>query len=513
MSKEYLVLWEVSQKQNYIFSTNRLKEIKGASMIIENIVTKLPASIDETYGDCLVYNGGGSSLYKFQSEELARDFIKKVSRRVLKTYPGVEIFMTYEGYDKKNDRVPEVIDRLYMKLEQKKSRRNHAGEQLSFGIERECVSTRLPASKEENIYGENRLYSEEILVKIRESKDTVDKFEGLTPDPYKLENINEFSDLIGNGKNYMGIVHIDGNNMGLKFNSLKEYYDFKDDDKEEDNESYIENLKMFSGNIENLFKRAFRHMADTICLNQDRVKDVSQIDRGSFPLLPIIIAGDDITYAVNGELAIESARIFLEYIDSHKIEIHNGEMVNISACAGVSIFPVGYPFFKTYNLAEDLCDNSKRVLMEYKNEKGLDSHEASLIDWHIDQGDAFGNVRDIRQEYYRAKDGKSLNMRPLYIKDEDWKSFGNFDSLMDEMKRAENNVMARNKIKKLREILRLGEDATELYLRSNKLEDYLSRPMGLGEEGEGAFCFYKDTCMYYDVLETMDMYLKLDRRD
>lgn len=505
MDKKYLVLWEVSQKQKYIFSTNRLKENRGASIIIENIVSQLPKSIDPSYGENLVYNGGGSSLYYFKREEETREFIKKVSRKVLKTYPGVEVFMAYKGFNPRREKISQTIDSLYEDLEKKKSRREHAGGRLSYGIERLCVSTKLPASKIVDAYGKKRAYSEESLVKIRESEKNSDKFKELVPSDIL---INEFEDLIGDGKNYIGVVHIDGNKMGLKFNKLKDYYKFEGDDYLEENKRYIENLKDFSKRIEDSFESAFKYMTDTINsqLNREKLEEVSKIDQGKFPLIPIIVAGDDISYVVNGSIAIDSARLFLEYLDQEEIEIYPGEKVDIKACAGVAIVRTGYPFSKAYELAESLCENSKKKLREDYGEE----EDYCLIDWHIDQGDIFGSIEEIRKEYYRARDGKYLNMRPLYINNQDkWRNFDNFLALGKELSRTNESLdqPARNKIKQLREVLRRGENETEIYLKSYALENNFAAPLGI--EGSN-YCFNGDRCMYYDLLETMDFYVNLE---
>ena len=74
-----LVLWEVSRKQQYIFSSNKLKENRGASIIIEYIIEEMPAKINKSYSQNLIYSGGGSSLYRFGSTKEAKDFIKNIS--------------------------------------------------------------------------------------------------------------------------------------------------------------------------------------------------------------------------------------------------------------------------------------------------------------------------------------------------------------------------------------------------------------------------------------------------
>lgn len=68
---EYLVVMEVSQKQNYIFKTNRLMENIGASVIIREITEVIPErAAEEAVSQLggtqkLILEGGGKSVYSF----------------------------------------------------------------------------------------------------------------------------------------------------------------------------------------------------------------------------------------------------------------------------------------------------------------------------------------------------------------------------------------------------------------------------------------------------------------
>lgn len=500
---EALVLWEVSKKQQYIFSSNKLKENRGASIIIEDIVEKMPYEINPNYVENLIYNGGGSSLYRFSDINMAKNFIKNVSEKALRDYPGTELFMVIEEYDEETDKITEKIDNAYKKLAIKKNRRENSGGQLSFGIERLCESTGLPANFIENEgENENRYISSEVRTKTNNWEKNSKKFDKLMP---VKNSIKEFKDLTTGDKNYLAVVHIDGNQMGKKLNKLKEGYKYENSNIKKTNMEYLQALKKFSDDIKDAFESSFKHMADVIKANEENIADYTKIKEGKFPLIPIIIAGDDITYVTNGRIGIESARVFIEHLNSIKINI-NGQLVAINACAGVAIAKVGYQFSKTCAIAEDLCSNAKKkVLMDYKDTDA----DYSLIDWHIEQGDIIGSISEIRETYYKSLDGKILNMRPLYLNNfEKWTNYKNFLEANKYITKLQidNKQIARSKIKALREILKKGEKDTELYLLSNKIDNYFPR----FEDTKGDYCFYENHCMYFDAIETMDLFVELE---
>ncbi|MBZ2175787.1 hypothetical protein K8M07_11115 [Schnuerera sp. xch1] len=500
-----LVLWEVSRKQNYIFSSNRLKESIGGSIIVEKVVEKLPIDVNSEYSKNVVYNGGGSSLYRFDTDEEAREFIKAISERILRDYPGVEVFMVMVNYDNNRDKIIDVIGKAYRKLGVKKNRRLNSGEQLSFGIERLCDSTGLPATTIEKDLenDEARFVSEDIAVKLYHCNDRNEKFSKLI---LNKEMTKAFRDVAKDEKNYMAVVHIDGNGMGQKFDALRKEFTYKEGEYEKTNDAYIKALKKFSDNIKSAYEEAFIAMSKAVCKNKDKLKDDTNIGKDIFPIIPIIVAGDDITYVTNGKVGIETARVFLEHLYENKIEIHNEKTVRLNACAGVAIVRTSYPFIKAYELAEDLCENGKRKLREeYPND------DYSLIDWHVEQGDLLGTIREIRDKNYKTiDDNKDLFMRPLYLNNEDkkiWRTYSNFKEAYNNLtnRKINNKKIARNKIKELREILKKGEAETELFLKLNNISNYFSR----FKNTDGDYCFTKDGCMYYDAIEIMDLYIEL----
>lgn len=502
-----LALWEVSRKQDYIFASNKLKENRGASIIIEEIIEELPKSINKGYENNVVYNGGGNSLYKFDDLSKAKEFIKDISEEVIGRYPGIQLFMTALEYDEKKDKVTDKVSYIHQKLNIKKNRRANSGLQVSFGIEIPCESTKLPASfcdKDE----EHRYISPDIKEKqnIDTSHKNSKKFKRLIPEGYKP--IREFDDLAKKeNKSYLAVVHIDGNQMGKKLIKLKEYFEpkYSGDDFTQVNEDYLQALKEFSSQIKDAYENSFIEMTKTIEENKEELKDITNIEGNKFPVIPIIVAGDDITYITNGKIGIESARIFLEYLNRECIEIYGGGKVKLNACAGVAIAKVSHPFANTYRLAEDLCNNAKRKLAkEYSN------RDFSLVDWHIEQGDLLGSISEIREKYYKSLDGYDLCMRPLYLNNEEencWTSYKNFMMAFNDItnKRIYEDKIARNKIKGLRDVFAKGKKDTEIYLKSNGIENFFSGFWNVKVD----YCFTDKCCVYSDAVEVMDLFLKL----
>jgi hypothetical protein len=125
MAKYTLTLVEVTGIQEYIFGSNRLSINIGASALVESVTSEwlifaLPAPHNlseqateikindeniESHGlrSEVVYRGGGNALILFATRDLAVEFTKKLSRKILIEAPGLQVIFTHQDIDWQKD--------------------------------------------------------------------------------------------------------------------------------------------------------------------------------------------------------------------------------------------------------------------------------------------------------------------------------------------------------------------------------------------------------------------------
>lgn len=177
-SRYYGVKIDVNSKQEYLFSSNRLKDVVGASKIIEFVTEILGRIIIEEmkkdYSNSTLnqekfseiiddkkkngeikkfrgnvhIEGGGNSIYIFEEEGEAKDFTQRLSLYVLEHFEGLEINIVTEKFDFDCDLGIELYERLEKSISKKKSGRINPLRIFSFGMYDKCGSTGSPQGYE-----------------------------------------------------------------------------------------------------------------------------------------------------------------------------------------------------------------------------------------------------------------------------------------------------------------------------------------------------------------------------
>jgi hypothetical protein len=466
----YGVLLDTVSIQRYIFSTNNLKENIGASRIVEDIydshlkeaIKKLFSSSDDSYYkawenepekitilECsssfeIGYIGGGNALLFFKEEEKAKEFIKYWTMRLLIHCPGLIPACAIEKIDF-ND-FSRSLKNLFKQLAENKSSFVPQTVIKRHGITAECPNTGYSAEIWcEKLPEEKKNYISSVSnAKIKAAEEANKKLQEILKD---LGFADEYTftdeiDKLGQTKreeSHIAIVHIDGNDMGKRFQSLND----------------LVSLRKLSKSVReatlNTFKEMLKKLVEKIENGEIKDEDINlqKDEKGKtiLPLRPIIIGGDDITFVSEGRLGIWLAKIFLE--EFQKQQVSDGKP--LSACAGVAITKAKYPFYRGYKLSEDLTRSAKDGRKK-ANDNG------SWIDFHIAYGGFSGELKEIRENHYKTP-LVNLVLRPYKIDD--------LNELLKGVANLKNNF-PRSKILELRSVLYSGENEQKLFLEEIK---------------------------------------------
>ena len=513
MKERVLVILEVSQKQAYIFSSNKLKDNIVNSSVIAWIMSG--AYFEETAGNKqifseaknMVYSGGGHTVLEFESCEKAREFVMLLTKQIHQDYEGIQVFASIMKYDNKLS-PSKNLKNLTAKLEYKKSIRKSAFHQGSYGIEKIDTNTLEPVRVLET--------DKQAMPKQEEVQD-----KALCPKGF--ERTFRFEELGGskNDTNFIAVVHIDGNAMGKRVEKFYQTYDHLNW------EDFKIKVRKFSASIDKDFKQSYLEMADHVAdiVRKNGLEQLN-LSSGKLPIRRIITAGDDICFVSEGRIGVECAALFLKKLSA---KINEEDHLPYSACAGVAIVHQKYPFFKAYELSELLCSNAKKFGASLSSDgTGAD---VCAIDWHVEFGEVKDTLDDIRKEY-RTKDGWNLELRPYLVsttkkieQEEPFRQYEKFRKLLTRIQKQEINH-ARGKLKELRGVLKQGEDATEYFLKFNKIEslkmmcyqdifvelqtDRIATGQGLDAK---IFVKTKDEKMrslLFDTIEMLDTFLPLE---
>lgn len=523
--ERYLTILEVSQKQAYIFASNKVKDnIINSAVIAYVLSEEYIEKVLKPQGytrDNMVYSGGGHTILEFTSRETSCQMVKALTKQIYCDFEGLEVFAATVPYEKKT--VGKNLKYLVQTLEQKKSIRASAFKQGSYGIEQPDKNTLKP-------HCTDKVSEAKKMVEDMEKREA--KKEGFYPEHSKIAY--EFERLGGkkDDTNFIAVVHIDGNGMGKRVEALYKEIDEKGLSWQEAKEQ----LRNFSEGIDKDFKDSYREMVDEVsaCLESEELKKELDLEDGYFPIRHIITAGDDISFVTEGRIGLECARIFIEKL-TQKDRKNKVDHANYAACAGVCLVHCKYPFFKAYQLAEMLCSNAKAYGAQISPEDN--GSGISSIDWHVEFGELQDTLAEVRSEYV-AGDGTVLYLRPYVITGicgeaekqiPQAKKYTNFRGTIRAIQHCEQEYGI-GKVKELRSALKKGKKASENYLYFNKMEQFLekvgSRDLNLNLDrlfsgAEDQIPYYvtlqengvqKEHSIVFDAIELMDTYLALDHQ-
>lgn len=325
MGNPILARYSIRSKQDYIFKTNRLVEIVGASMIIADAFNVLfqcaekcrcPYQRDETpvkfdLADVLrrfeeksldmleLYTGGGNCTVLYRDMDVCRKVNMSYTRLILKEFPGllpmcvrVEIEPDEIGrYNYQAD-----MDKLKRAEETEKNRMFPGRGRYALPFAKMDRVTFQPLSKFDYPGGQRTEFSEESF-----SKRKYESAHNQSPEGRSLDDIGGL----------LAIVHADGNNMGLKIDKrLRGQTDYT---------VCVNAMRDFTREIRAVY-RAGRAALEAIPV--------------AYPIRWLVSEGDDATFICNAKCAKALTEAYLRGVRDYRAA--SGEIY--SACAESACF-------------------------------------------------------------------------------------------------------------------------------------------------------------------------------
>lgn len=532
------ILLDTRSIQKYVFGCNKLKTNTGASYLVDGIFTEAMVNVLKQSGlkmsaqdwkeakdlemrkensdtECeIAYIGGGNMLVLVRKGEeslrICRELVKKWSLKVLLKAPGLKTGAAIGEIDLGDANFQTSLNALYKQL---KENQNNVLPQVDLpytGFTVECDYS----GKAVNVFSKEykRLVSAEVEAKIKAYKLADAKIRDNFPE--ELGNFDFCSELesLGykDGESYICVIHIDGNNMGVKFSNCRN----------------MQERKNLSKKVQKTVEHAFGELIKKIVSEYDSYGDVldmrvlNQGNKRLLPLRPIIIGGDDITFICPGRMGLQYAQAFIEYVNREDLldeDLYNyikketGKQINrsLSCCAGVAIVPAKYPFFRAYELAEQLCDKAKE-----KSRKD----DGNYLDFAILHGEKYGDIDLLRKEQYESANG-NLHYGPYNVlgDENDEKSVKGLLALSRELV---VDTMPRNKVKELRRVLHEDKHSMSIFLencpeicdlvkKENKLATVVADDLWDEVEDKDKVIF---ATRYIDAIEAIDFNYPDDKK-
>lgn len=431
---KYLYGANVKAVQSFIFQTNKLKEIIGASELVEQICTTLfESKVGNFNKENRIIAAAGIVKYVFDKKVECQNLVKIFPMVVFNTSPGIvfnQAVVKMAGEKATNEELKELEQRL-------KTQRNKAVPPLETGLRITVRSNRtgLPAIPHNE--KESEKLDKATVLKLEA------KIDGLGSLSTKLKEDNIYykfpEDIkeLTSKENFIAIIHADGNNLGRAIRDLNENTDVDQEVKNGDDHA-AERNQLFSMAIDEATKAAAKTaIAETF---KDIIANPVELDgvtTAILPMRPVILGGDDFTVICNAEYALKLTSVFLKEFEIESAASFKAKCLNLpelSACAGIAYIKTNYPFHYGVALAEELCKHAKK----HAKEKNPDKVPACLA-FHRVQSSFVGSYKEIiKRELIAPKAGLSFSAGPYFISNNNQSSLKDYqptvDGLWDQVK-------------------------------------------------------------------------------
>lgn len=382
--------------QGFIFQTNKLKDIVGASELVERVCTsafaeQIGSDVQKLAADDnMIVMAAGNILYIFEDEEKCRKTVLNFPKKVMEMAPGITISQATACMKDDESDFARASEELQSRL---KTQRNKPQRPLATGLtgmqrSRQTGFPALSVNGKQTYDGEfvdiatfaKRKAEKELSIADRNG-------DGLSRKNFgdeaieSMKPVKKIDDLTGKN-DWIAIIHADGNGLGRIVQTIGKHPKL---------------YKEFSARLNSA----------TITSAREAFKEI-QSDVSA--IRPIVLNGDDHTVIIRGDLAVNYATAFMKAFEkntrqelsaiySDNNDIRKLLSQGLTACAGIAYIKSSFPFYFGYSLAEELCGFAK------KDAKSIAAQNNSSV---IPSCLMFHKVQDSFTEEYREIAAREL---------------------------------------------------------------------------------------------------------
>lgn len=405
----YLYGAAVQGIQSFIFQTNKLREIVGASELVEEICTskfyEILTGTKVPFEDAqeklkadknAILHAAGNIKYIFDSKEECEKIVREFPKAIFEFAPGVTVSQAVVKMEEDYEGFKPAVNELEKRLRTQRNKPMRSATLGLMGIER-SRQTGLPVVLEKNdeYYdaGTRSKLFEDTTGQLRRTTKKLCKIAFAKSEIYDRQIAYDIEDMTQQN-DWIAIIHADGNGLGQIVQAVG-----TDKDK----------FKYFSENLDKATKTAAVNAYNVVKkqFNEDKF----------IPIRPIVLGGDDFTTICRADIALDYVTAFIDNFEKETTFIKDFrsdglQFDNLTACAGIAYIKSSFPFYYGYELAEALCSEAKKDAKD----KLKDGESAkSCLMFHKVQDSFTEDWSDIAKRELTPQENISFQFGPYYI--------------------------------------------------------------------------------------------------
>ena len=175
---------------------------------------------------------------------------------------------------------------------------------------------------------------------------------------------------------YLAVVHVDGNGVGARSKGGPE----------------SEKDFFAAWAYREQFFHALRIGMRQAVLKSIEVFEGKQSDKGQMPFRLLMLGGDDLVMVCDAPFALPFVERLAQHLRDTTKDLPDGKKGTspLTIGAGVAITQATFPFYRAYELAEELTQSAKQLAASSDGDK-------NAVDWIVTSEAWHGNVRDTRR--------------------------------------------------------------------------------------------------------------------